>query len=259
MKKLRQRLSLLLISLQQFWLNMWTKSFHCSLSYSCNSPRGFWQSCETFENSKLNDVLIIWSGAAYGNIIRRSAYWNIIWRSPYGDIIRRSAYCDYLHIEKLYDDLHIAILSADLHIVILSAYWNIILRSGCIEISSANLHICNIYWNIILKSTNWNIISAAHLCSRKMHFSTCNERKEEMWSSFSETPKKIYVELYQFSDIWIVFFQSSLISRVNLKRFKPRRVEKITLTCARMAFATMSDFRPTWWCNSYLGGNITGL
>ena len=94
------------------------------------------------------------------HIVILSAYWNIIWRSTYGNIIRRSASCDIICILKYYPQIWM--------------YWNIIRQSACMHI----------YWNIILKSTNWNIISAAHLCCRKMQFSICNERKEEMWSSY---------------------------------------------------------------------------
>ena len=137
MKKWRHRPSLLLISLQQFWLNMWTKSFHCSLSYSCNSPRGFWQSCETFENSKLNDVLIIWSGAAYGNIIRRSAYCDIICILKYYLTIYIWQYCPQICILWYY--LHIEILSTDLDV--LKYHPPICIYAIYIEILSSNLQI----------------------------------------------------------------------------------------------------------------------
>ena len=140
-----------------------------------------------------------------------------------------------------------AILFADLYIVILSAYWNTIHRSGCIEISSANLHIC-IYIELLSSNLQIEILSQQHIYAAEkcnFQFATKEKKKCDPVSKQTVKPKKIHVEFYQFS----VFFQSlfSLISRVNLKRFKPRRVEIITLAFACLAFPTMFEGMMIWF------------
>ena len=75
--------------------------------------------------------------------------------------------------------LHMAILSVDLHIVILSAYWNIIQRSGCIEISSANLHIC-IYIEILSSNLQNEILSQQHIyAAEKCNFQFASKEKKK--------------------------------------------------------------------------------
>ena len=97
-----------------------------------------------------------------------------------------------LHIEILSDDLHMAILFADLYIVILSAYWNTIHRSGCIEISSANLHIC-IYIEILSSNLQNEILSQQHIYAAEkcnFQFATKETKKCDPVSKRTVKPQK---------------------------------------------------------------------